>query len=203
MRPLISLLATMLLVLGNVAAAAPSAQAEKGRPCTQGDAQALFETLLVANEILLREGADHPWADTLVHCQFRLFWEDGHPLLGQPVTFSEDDVFLGGLVAFDSYRDFNITRREAVAILEQIEVRTWLAEVTESGIGSPVEQSLIETPVKSTMTSSFGLLVAKQWGYITQLPAGEYVSTTEVDHPFFGELSWTVEVFITPSGGGA
>jgi hypothetical protein len=203
MRPLISLLATMLLVLGNVAAAAPSAQADKGRPCTQGDAQALFETLLVANEILLREGADHPWADTLIHCQFRLFWEDGHPLLGQPVTFSEDDVFLGGLVAFDPYRDFDTTRREAVTILEQIEVRTWLAEVTESGIGSPVEQSLIETPVKSTMTSRFGLVVAKQWGYITQLPAGEYVSTTEVDDPFFGELSWTVEVFITPSGGGA
>jgi hypothetical protein len=199
MRRLISLLATVLLV--SLLGGAPAAPADTGksRPCTLGDARATFETLEVANEILLREGADHPWADTLIHCQFRLFWEDGHPLLGQPVTFSEDDIFLGGVVDFLPYRDLGLTRSEAVEILEQEEIRTWLAEVTDGVIGSPVEQPLMETTVKSTMTADFGLVVAKQWGYITQLPAGTYLSTTEASHPIWGDESWTVEVIITPS----
>jgi hypothetical protein len=204
MKRLISLLAAVLLMTGLMAVPAAPAEAAKDQPCTQGDAQALFETLVVANQILLREGADHPWADTLIHCQFRFFWEGGDPLLGQPVKFSEDDIFLGGLVYFLPYQDLGLTRREAVAILEQVEVRTWLAEVTDGSVGSPVEQPLMETVVKSTATADLGLLVHKQWGYIAQLPAGTYVSTTEATDPFSdAEYLWRVEVVITPSASDA
>jgi hypothetical protein len=133
----------------------------------------------------------------------RLFWEDGHPLLGQPVTFSEDGIFFGGVVDFAPYGALGLTRREAVAILEQIEIRTRLAEVTEGGIGGPVEQPLMETTVKSTVTADLGLVVSKGLSCIAQLPAGQDVSTTEASHPVVGDFSWTVDVVMTPSIGGA
>jgi hypothetical protein len=169
--------------------------------CSYGDAQALFNAIEVANETLLRSGLGHPWAQTLVRCQYRLFWEDGHPVLGQPVTFSEGDHFLGGVVAFIPYKLLGISRADAIAILEAIHVRTWLAEVTANGVGDLVERSLMESAIHNTMTAGFGLIVSRQWGFIDQLPAGEYVSFTEAVAPVFFELEefWTVPLTITSS----
>lgn len=169
--------------------------------CSLGDAQALFNTIEIANEILVRSGATHPWAQTLLHCQYRLFWENGHPVLGQPVTFAEDDYFLGGVVAFIPYKQLGMSRAEAIDILKLIQVRTWLAKVTENEIGDLVEQPLMESAIDNSMTASFGLVVARQWGFIGQLPAGEYVSFTEFVAPVFFEIDafWTVPLTITPT----
>ena len=178
--------------------------AADSRPCGYGDARSIFESLEVANEILLFGGPDQPRAHTLIHCQYRFFWEDGHPLLGGPVTFSDQDVFLGGIAFFLSYKSVDLmTRNEAIALLEGIEVRTWLAEVTEHGVGELVEQPLMTSAMKNVMADNFGfdLIVQRHWGFIAQLPAGEYVSVTEVrwPPPFEEEFRWTVQLLITSS----
>lgn len=148
--------------------------------CTLGDTRRIFESIIVGNEILLSQGPDHPRADRLIHCQYRLFWEDGHPLLGGPPTFSEADVFLGGINGFIPYERLGIDRADAIAMLERRQVRTWLAEITESGMGPLVEQQMMRSGFKNFMTRRLGLVVAQHWAFITRLPAGRYLSVTEV-----------------------
>lgn len=166
--------------------------------CSVGDARALLETLPVANEIFLREGPDQPWAQTLLTCQYRLFWEDGHPVLGQPVSFSEEDVFLGGFTSIVPYKNLGMMRAQAEEALAAIEIRVWLAEVTEAGVGELVEQPVLKSAFKQAVTDRFGLVLWRQSGFITQLPPGEYVSVTEVTRPVFfdDEFLWTVSLFI-------
>lgn len=167
--------------------------------CSVGDARALLETLPVSNEIFLREGPDQPWAQTLLTCQYRLFWEDGHPVLGEPVSFSEEDVFLGGFTSFVPYKNLGMTRAQAEEALAAIEIRVWLAEVTEAGVGELVEQPVLKSAFKQAVTDRFGLALWRQWGFIAQLPPGEYVSVTEVTRPVFfeDEFLWTVSLLIT------
>jgi hypothetical protein len=46
-----------------------------------------------------------------------------------------------------------------------------------------------------------GRVVMRSWGFITQLPAGEYRSVTEFRHPDpNNDADWTVEFTVTPSG---
>ena len=166
--------------------------------CSPGDARALLESLPISNEIFLREGPDHPWAETLLTCQYRLFWESGHPVLGQPVSFSQEDHFLGGIVGFVPYENLGMTRAEAEAILAAVEVRIGLAEVTEGGVGELVRQPVLESAFKQAMTDRLGLVLWKQWGFITSLPRGEYLSVTELARPLFfeDEFRFSVSLFI-------
>lgn len=170
-----------------------------GGRCSLGDARALLETLIVANDILVRHGPDQPWAATLVRCQYRLFWEAGHPILGAPVTFTEEDFFLGGATFNVPYRLLGMTMQQAAAILDAIDVQIWLAEVTETGIGDFVEQPVMtSSTLKHTMSDVFGFVLWRQWGFISQLPPGEYVSVAKVTRPLFfqDEFLWTVTILI-------
>jgi hypothetical protein len=173
-----------------------------GSSCSLGDARALLEIAPVANQILVRNGPQHPLAQALLTCQYRLFWEAGHPVLGQPISFSERDYFLGGVAFPIPYKAIGMTRAEAEAIQKAIEVQVWLAEVTEGGVGPLVKQALMESALKQTMTEGPGLVLWKQWGFIAKLPPGEYMSVTEVRRPVFfqDELRWTVSVTIIPAG---
>lgn len=92
-----------------------------------------------SNEIFLRSGPDQPWANTLLTCQYRLFWENGDPTLGGPVSFDEDDFFLGGFTSFVPYKELGMTRAQAEVALAAIEIRIWLAEVSEGGVEELVE----------------------------------------------------------------
>jgi hypothetical protein len=191
--------ADMLRVQGSPAYFAEGAA---GSFCSLGDARALFEIAPVANQILVRNGPQHPLAQALLTCQYRLFWESGHPVLGRPISFSEGDYFLGGVAFPIPYRTIGMTRAEAETIQKAIGVQIWLAEVTESGVGPLVQQAVMESAIKQTMTEGAGLVLWKQWGFIAKLPPGEYVSVAEVKRPVFfqDEFLWTVSVTINPVG---
>lgn len=169
-----------------------------GRGCSYGDAIALLESLVSAVEIRLQKGPDQPHVQTLLRCQYRLFWESGNPFLGTPVTFTKDDFFLGGTAFRLDYKAHGLSVQQAKAILDAVEVHVWWAEVTSAGVGELVELPLLMSPLKQSVIESFGLILWRQWGFISRLPPGEYMSVTKVKRPLFfeDEHNWTVRVFI-------
>jgi hypothetical protein len=72
------------------------------------------------------------------------------------------------------------SRDQAVSRLASEVFRAWIAEVTGSGVGELVEQQLMRTAVKSGGNDQFGTYVWLQWGFITQLAAGEYVTVAQL-----------------------
>ena len=194
---------SVALALASLGVATP-AGAEVESRCTAGDARSLFENIEVPFEILLRNGPDHPRAETMLRCQWRFFWVDGHPILGD-ITFSENDVILGGVVHYIDYPVIGIPRSDAVAELEGIEVRTWLAKVTDGQVGPLIAQPLMISANKNVVLrqQEIGRVVMRSWGFITQLPAGEYRSVTEVRHAdpnnHSYDADWTVDFTVTPS----
>lgn len=159
-----------------------------GTACTLGNVETVFQAPFVVFGFY---GSSHPLADLVESCQYRLFlptYPDG-----SPITFDEGEPFLGGIVftePFDSDQP-----NASVQELEKIEVQNWLTEVTEAGFGDPIEQTVRKSAVKQAVRNG-ELVTAQQWGVITALPAGEYVSTTVANYA--GELfdSWTVNIFI-------
>ena len=147
--------------LGLALIAAP-ASARPTEPCTLGDARQQFETFPLTFE-------------GIPPCQYRLFFN------GQTFTFRESDFFLGGVVRRESY-DLSVpgSRAAAISRLERDVFRVWLAEVTGSVIGELVEQPLMRTALKSGQNDQFGTYVWLQWGYIVQLPPGEYVTVAQL-----------------------
>ena len=87
-------------------------------------------------------------------------------------------------------------RDAAIARLERDVFRVWIAEETGGGIGELVEQPLMRTALKSGQNDQFGTYVWLQWGYITQLPAGEYLTVTQLPN---GRLT-SNRLIITPAG---
>jgi hypothetical protein len=145
-----------------LAVAAVPASATPTAPCTLGDAREQFESFPLTFE-------------GIPPCQYRLFFDR------QTFTFGADEFFLGGAVRRESYDpSLGGSRDAAISRLESGVFRVWIAEVTESGMGELVEQPLMRTAVKSARDEQFGTHVWLQWGYITQLPAGEYVTVTQL-----------------------
>jgi hypothetical protein len=154
-------LTVVALALSLAAGVAP-ASATPTQPCTLGDARQQFETFPLTFE-------------GIPPCQYRLFFN------GQTFTFDTDEFFLGGTVRRQSY-DPSVegSRDVAIARLEAGVPRVWIAEVTASGTGDLVEQTVMRTGVKSGQNEQFGTYVWLQNGYITQLPAGEYVTVAHL-----------------------
>ncbi|MDX1675709.1 MAG: hypothetical protein R3314_13020 [Longimicrobiales bacterium] len=144
----------------------------------------------MANQILGKEGLEHPWATALVECQFRLAWESGHPILGD-IAFTEDDHFLAGIVVLVPYKLLGLVRGQTETILEAVEIQVLLAQ---DGSNSIVPQTILETVVKDVYIASVGPVAWKQWGFISQLPTGDYRTVTEISRPLFFEdqHTWTV-----------
>lgn len=163
----------------SLAVSVSPASATPTEPCSLGDAREQFETFPLTFE-------------GIPPCQFRLFFD------GQTFTFAEDDYFLGGAVRRESY-DVSLegSRDAAIARLQAETHRTWIAKVTASGIGELVEQPLTRTALKSGENDQFGTYVWVQWGFITRLPPGEYLSVTEFTSPTRGHRIWTVHLIIT------
>jgi hypothetical protein len=105
------------------------------------------------------------------------------PIWGYHV-FSEEHVILGGVVLDIDYKNIGIARRDAVVEFEGIEVKTWLAEVTNGHVGPLAAQPLMTSAIKNFVAHQEGLnaIAIKNRGFITQLPAREYRSVTEVRH---------------------
>ena len=169
-----------------------------GSPCSYGDATALFESLEAVVEIRVREGLNHPRVQPLIRCQFRLFWEAGNPFLGKPITFTREDFFLGGVAIRVPYIIRGLSMQQAQAVLDAVEVQVSWGKVVGATIGELVDIPLLTTTSKQTMTESLGLILWRQWGFISQSPPGEYVAVTKLKRPIFfeDEITWTVRVFI-------
>ena len=183
---------------GAAATVAPLRSAKlKAEPsCTIGDAQAMFQVLPIPAYVMLSRGIERPkLVDTLSQCQYRVFLD------GFTFTFSEEDVFLGGVSYLYDYKQLGVTRQEAISELETYQDRVWLAEVLPGGaIGPWVEQPLMRTAYKNIQTTDFGLIVYHQRGFITQLPPGEYLSFWVGSIPGFPDSTATVRLVITPAG---
>lgn len=164
-------------------------------PCTTGDALAMFEALQVATNVMRPRGIEAPkLLDTLSRCQYRLFRN------GATFTFSEEDTFLGGVLWLYDYDNLGLTREEAIADLESIQDRVWLAEVQPGGATGPwVEQPLMRTAYKNIESAVFGLTVLQHRAFITRLPPGEYWSYWESRSPGAPDVTATVRLSITPA----
>lgn len=169
------------------------ASASPDRECTRGDAQALAEALPVAAAMRAR-GHDHPGIlEAFGACQYRVFRD------GRTFTFNESDHFVGGIVWLWNYMASAITRNEAIADLELREDRVWLAAKRPDGtLGERVEQPLERTAYKGLKHPVFGLVVYQHRYFITQLPAGEYVSYWESTYPGLPTERATVNLVILP-----
>jgi hypothetical protein len=117
-------------------------------------------------------------------------------------TFTDEDVFLGGIVQLYDYENAGLSREEAIADLESIQDRVWLAEVLSGGVtGAWVEQPLMRTAYKNIESAVLGLTVLQQRAFITSLPPGEYLSYWESSYQGVPDLTALVRLIIAPAGG--
>ncbi len=166
---------------------APPAAAEPVEHCTESDARTLFQAFYVA--AFRSEGLD----GLVDRCSYRLFRD------GATYTFSEDDVFLGG-VNWTVPLEPGVTRKEAIAEIELNTDRVWIAPVLPDGtLGELVEQEVHVAAPKNAKHPTLGKVVYRQSAFWTELPAGTYVSVYE--NEYMGELSIAeVTLVITPAG---
>lgn len=129
-------------------------------------------------------------------CQYRI-WLDGDHF-----TFSEDDWFIGGNAWGYDYQAAGITRAEAIAFLERLNDRLWLAKIDARGrqIGPLVEQTLQETGYKDIVDSEVGAIVYRQVGIVLHLPPGDYRSVWESTFDGRREDRAEVILHVVPSG---
>jgi hypothetical protein len=176
-----SLALVLMLAASSLAAGVPVVSAAFGdghyigQPdgCTMGDARALL-------------GAFEEFAGTPLGpppCQYRLFWD------GDTMTFCEDDVILGGVVAFWAYKASGISRADAIADLDLITDRVWL---------DGVAQVLTVTAYKDANHPLFGRLVYNHRAFITQLPPGDHVSVYVQSYPGEPDFVSTIYLHVLP-----
>lgn len=167
---------------------APAGAAAPDRPCSESDARTLFQAFYPA--AFVSQGIH----DLVERCQYRLSWD------GQTVTFSEDDVFVGGVNWVYPYAEAGVTQKEARAEISMNVDRVWIAPVLPDGsLGELVEQEVHESAIKTfNHHASLGEVVYQNVSIWTQLPAGTYVSIWE--NTFQGEtFTSTVTLVITPA----
>ena len=129
------------IVVGLLSVSAPVAMAD-ATACSYGDAMAVFQAL---EPFFYHQPRD----DFLPACRYRAFFD------GEHVTFQENDWFAGGIVWFWDYQQLGQTRKEGIAELEKYTDRLWLSEIGPDGqVGTPVEQSLMETAYKNLDTAT-------------------------------------------------
>jgi hypothetical protein len=178
-----------MLGASTVLSVAPIAEASSDaaslrQSCTMGDAEAVFQALPVAAGVMRPRGQDHPGLlEASFNCQYRLWFD------GESFTFCEDDVIVGGIVYFWEYKALGIARDAAIADIELFTDRVWL---------NGVEQLLRRTAYKDANLAGLGTSVYQHRAFITQLPAGDYVSVLEETHPGLPDFTATVEIHILP-----
>ena len=114
-------------VLTSLLATAPG-KVSPAEHCTRADAESILNNFLGGLK-LWRGGSPSRLAEAFTECQFRLYLD------GQTVVFRQDDVFLGGLNLFwtvEEMEALGATRAQAVADLESMVVKVWLAPLPES-----------------------------------------------------------------------
>ena len=197
-RRSIGMLAALVVVVGMLGLTTPSSAAET-ESCSYGDTHAMFQgfyPFFLHQPSQLRVPLAFEGEEILIPpCQYRIWLDRDH------FTFSEDDWFFGGNALAIDYEAEGITRNEAIAILNRVGHRLWLAQIDSRGrrIGPLVEQPLELTGFRD-VSDSGGAVVYQQVGLILQLPPGNYVSVYE--ETFDGRRDFRAEVIlhIVPSG---
>jgi hypothetical protein len=185
--------------------AAPLGSAASDRAvCTYGDMQAMFTSLEVIYGVQMLRGIENNHTRKLYApvggpCQYRLWAGPALSALlaGEaeaPVqTFQAEQWFLGGSVWFWDYKNWKITRRQAVDDLKLIEEHLYLIPADDDwsfdpGAAADHERTLRVTPFRDSVDAEGTLLVSRQKAIIDQLPAGRYVSWFTVRYPGNPEL---------------
>jgi hypothetical protein len=139
-------------------------------------------------------GHDHPGLlEAFATCQYRVFFD------GRAFTFNESDHVVGGIAWLSDYKAAGISRDEAISEIEGIDDRVWLAKRQPDGsLGERIEQSLTRTAYKGLLHPVFGQIVYQHRAFVTQLPAGEYVSYWESTSAGLPTESAIVELLILP-----
>lgn len=162
----------------------PGAAALQKR-CTKGDAEALFQVSPLPRQVMQSRGQDHPGLlEAYSNCQYRIFND------GASYTFCESDYIAGGIVAYWDYKAAGVTRTEAIADIESTVDRVWL---------DGVEQTLRVTAYKDLYSVNLGLIVYQVRAFVTQLGAGDYVSTWVATYSDGLIDTATVHLHILPS----
>jgi hypothetical protein len=155
------------VLVGLLCAVAPVARADS-TTCSKGHAQAQFQAFPTFFNYQPRE-------DDFPPCQYRLFLD------GEHLTFSEEDWFLGGVVLYYEYEQLGATRQAGIADIEKYANRLWLSEIGPGGqVGTPIEQTLMETTYKDIESPDLGRIVYQNFGVIFHLSPGDYLSTWEL-----------------------
>jgi hypothetical protein len=160
--------------------------------CSGGGAQALLQIMPTAAR--LNVNTDLPrLGDIKDQCTFK-FYEDG-----ETRTFSDQDVILGGIVAFFTYNEFEfygVSRAEAIAYLELSTDHVEIATVVGGSAGTFEDMPLVVTKYRDAI-GPFGHAVYNHRAFITQLPAGEYLVRWTSSFPGEPDFISTVHLVIT------
>ena len=187
-----------LLVAGLLLTAVPTATADTyigtdDNGCSYGDAEATSQAFypFIRHKPIAE--------DAIPLCQYRIWLDKDH------FTFTEDDWFFGGNALEIAYEAEGFTRAEAIAILDRVGHRLWLAPIDSRGkrIGPLIEQPLQLTVFRSGSHvggEETAGVAYQQVGLILQLPPGDYVSVYE--ETFDGQPVFDADVIlhIVPSG---
>lgn len=178
------------------------ARAQADGPCTYSGAQALlFEGPVAATQ---SDRSDRPHLGELWReCQFRLYRD------GETVTFRQGDYILGAIAVWWSYQqmdEFGLSRAEAIDDLELVTDQIEIAVVTD-GIAGPFEPVPVivtsyrdaQLEVAAVEDAAEGHIVFNQRGFISQLPAGEYLVRWTQAYPGFPDFVSTVRLLVTPA----
>ena len=107
-----------------------------------------------------------------VNCQYRFYLPE-KPTNGERFVFCEEDVFLGGIMWFWSYKAIGATRKWAIDDLENVKSTVSFGPAA----GAQPERSLMRTGYKDFVDPDFGNTVYFQEAFVTQEEPGTYVST--------------------------
>lgn len=165
----------------------------RANDCTLGDVHALFQSIVIFAHVQRPLGIDSHMVQRLGNqfvspCQYRL-WNGKDPS-GAPIvhTFNAGQYFLGGSTQLWDYGNWGMTREEAVHDLQITEEHAFLV-VADANWGyaedtlAQHEIALMSTGYRGSNLRDFGLSVARQQGFIGQLPAGRYISVYTVHYP--------------------
>jgi hypothetical protein len=184
MRPCLRFLSFATLALAGILAidAPRGVAAPEIDHCSEGEASSFFQEAPRAFNFEHDNGAfadrlgDHGFA----LCQYRVFLDKW------TFTFCEYDTFVGGLYLYWDYEAQGMTREDAIADIEAVHDRVWLARRDRGKLGPRIEQPLQSTAYKDLQDPEDGKIVFQHRAFFGKLPVGEYESFWE--ETYFDEV---------------
>jgi hypothetical protein len=189
--------ALVALLVSGVVSALPASAGASEPACSEADAQLLFERAVQGFDLLAQGITDRPIVDLVQRCQYRVYQD------GAEFTFSENDVFLGGVFYYYTMAELDAlgwTRQQGIEDLKLIDTQVWLARKLPDGSTGPlVEQNLRQSAFKNYVHSQLGALVYTHVAFTSQLSPGDYLSIFHNTYPGEPDFDATVLLHIVPA----